>query len=564
MHKSFAYFRAELVLKLKFEYFIAKKILKNEVEGKKVSRPIVRIAIISISLAMLVNIITLSVVTGFQNEIRDKVIGFGSHAVVTKIGNQSVKENAPILLDQPFYPSLIQTDFVREIHPVAYKPALLQSTHDGQKEIVGVLVKGVRSDYNWDFIRQHLVAGKIPSFDGSIASDEIIISQKIARTLGYRVGDDARAFFVKNQPLKQMFRVAGIFETGLDDFDKELIFADIRHIQRFNDWGIQAAIRIDDSLANGHLIIKAEVVGGNGNYRFDWGKGYENYNGFILYPDKDTTIRLIASDYWMFIDGKNEETSIPDTAYLRIRVTGNKTAWEPYALDDAGKLLRTYSDETGMRYRIQQSAKTIHVEQIDGPGSFQKYVGAFEFSLRDWKHLPEDVKRLKKTIQFQPGQEELVVSSIVDNQNDIFVWLSFLDVNVWIILTLMIVIGIINMGSALLVMILIRTQFIGMLKALGATDWSIRKIFLSQAGFLILRGMIWGNVIGVGLSFLQEKAKLIKLNPDVYYLSAVPIELNLWHILLLNVATLAVCLLALLIPSYAITRISPVKAIRFN
>lgn len=513
---------------------------------------------------MLVNIVTLSVVTGFQNEIRNKVIGFGSHAVVTKTGNRSVKENAPILLQQSFYPTLLKSKHVSEIHPVAYKPALLQSTHDGQKEILGVLVKGVRTDYNWQFIQSHIIEGEIPKMDSNTVSDEIVISNKIAKKLGYKVGDDARAFFVKNQPVKQMFRVAGIFETGLDDYDKELIFADIRHIQRFNDWGIQAAIRIADSLANGHLIVKAEVVGGNGNYRFDWGKGYENYNGFIFYPDKDTTIRLIVSDYWMFIDGRNEETSIPDTAYLKIRITGNKNSWEPYPLDENKKLVKNYTDELGLTYSIQNPSKTIYIEQIDGKGSFQNYVGAFEFTLRDWDHLEEDVRSLKKQIQFQPGNEDLMVSSIVDNQSDIFVWLSFLDVNVWIILTLMILIGIINMGSALLVMILVRTQFIGMLKALGASNWSIRKIFLSQAGFLILRGMLWGNLIGIGFCLLQEKAHIFKLDPEVYYLNFVPIEITWWHILILNGATLLVCLLALLIPSVAITRISPVKAIRFN
>lgn len=103
-----------------------------------------------------------------------------------------------------------------------------------------------------------------------------------------------------------------------------------------------------------------------------------------------------------------------------------------------------------------------------------------------------------------------------------------------------------------------------MMKALGATNWSIRKVFLYQAGFLILRGMFWGNVLGIGLCFLQKYGKVIRLNPEVYYLNAVPIDLSITAILVLNVATLVVCMLALIIPSYVITRISPVKAIRFN
>ena len=128
----------------------------------------------------------------------------------------------------------------------------------------------------------------------------------------------------------------------------------------------------------------------------------------------------------------------------------------------------------------------------------------------------------------------------------------------------MLLIGIINMGSALLVMILLRTSFIGLLKSIGASSWSIRKIFLYQVSFLILKGMFWGNLIGIGFCFLQDYFKIIKLNPEVYYLIAVPIELNISSILLINLATLIVCLLAMIIPSYVITRISPSKSIKFS
>ena len=163
-----------------------------------------------------------------------------------------------------------------------------------------------------------------------------------------------------------------------------------------------------------------------------------------------------------------------------------------------------------------------------------------------------------------PNGEVLKATSIIENEPDIFVWLGFLDVNVIIILVLMILIGIINMGSALLVLILIRSNFIGMMKAMGATNWSIRKIFLIQAGFLIGRGMLWGNLIGLAICLAQKYFGLLPLDPEVYYLSQVPIEINVWHWLLLNVGTLVVCLSALIIPSMVIARINPVKAIKFN
>jgi len=517
---------------------------------------------------MLVNIITVAVVTGFQQEVRDKVIGFGAHAIVMRSGEESVFESDPILKNQAFYPGIIQSKEVVHVQPVAYKPGLLQSdaVEGRQQEIQGVMVKGVDETYDWAFFRKNLVEGRLPRIQADSISDEILISSRIAKDLHYKVGDRARAFFVKTQPIKKMFEIVGIFETGLEDFDKELIVGDIKHIQKLNDWGIQASIAVADTLSNGLLIIKGEITGGNGNYRYDWGKGYEHYAGFTLYPTKDTLVRLIVSDYWVHMDGRQEETTIPDTAYLQITIHGDKAVYNPFPLDGEGRLTRKYLDDLGYHYEIACGARTIEFQQTDGKGSSDQYVGAFEFTLRNWHTLAEDIRFLKKQIQFQVGKtdEDLRVTSIVDSQADIFVWLGFLDINVWIILVLMIVIGVINMGSALLVMILVRTHFIGMMKALGASNWSIRKIFLYQAGFLILRGMFWGNVIGIGFCVLQQQFGLIQLNPEVYYLNAVPIDVNIWAILLLNAGTLFVCVLALIIPSFVITRISPVKAIRFQ
>jgi lipoprotein-releasing system permease protein len=186
--------------------------------------------------------------------------------------------------------------------------------------------------------------------------------------------------------------------------------------------------------------------------------------------------------------------------------------------------------------------------------------------LNNWNELDEVIARIKKKIDFIPtsNNELLKTTSIKDNQEDIFVWLGFLDVNVFIILGLMVLIGIINMGSALLVLILIRANFIGMMKAMGATNWSIRKIFLIQATFLISRGMLWGNVIGLGICLIQSQFGLFTLNPEVYYLSKVPIELSFTHWLLLNLGTLIICVISLIVPSVVITRIKPVKAIKFN
>jgi lipoprotein-releasing system permease protein len=128
----------------------------------------------------------------------------------------------------------------------------------------------------------------------------------------------------------------------------------------------------------------------------------------------------------------------------------------------------------------------------------------------------------------------------------------------------MIAVATINMVVALLVLILERTQMIGILKALGANNWSVRKIFLYNAFYLILRGLFWGNLIGIGLVLIQQYLGVIKLNPENYYVNQAPVYLNWMYIAALNLGTIIVCLLVLLIPSYIITKITPVKAIRFD
>lgn len=575
------YFSENLENKLNTEYFIAKKLLRGQNEGKKVSRPIVRISILSIILAMAVNIVTLAVVTGFQNEVKDKVIGFGSHLHILQANGLTTYESDPILQEQDFLPKLDTLSFVKTIQPFAYKPALIQSSPDTvyykvnkkdtfqiQQEIQGVILKGVNKDYDWSFFKKHLKSGHIPDYSDTVESDEIMISRKIANDLHFEVGDKVRAFFVKASPVRRVFYVAGIFETGLEEFDKEQVIADMRHVQKLNDWGIESKIRVADTLdENGLLIIKADVVGGNGNFRYNFGKSFDRYSGFRIFNIKDSTYRLIASDYWMYYDGREPDNAIPDTAYLEVKVT--KEIGFPYTVptNEEGEIIREYLDEDGMHWAINfKNGGRAEFKYIDGVGSHEYYVGGFEVTTNNWDNLDVLAKEVKQVVYTRDIEtaNDFQVKSIKEDQENIFQWLGFLDLNVYIIIILMIVIGIINMGSAILVMILVRSSFIGLVKALGSTSWSIQKIFLYQSAFLIARGMLWGNILGIGICLLQEHFTIIPLNPEIYYLNAVPIELNIWHIVLLNVGTLLVCLLAMILPSLVISKITPIKSLKFN
>jgi lipoprotein-releasing system permease protein len=311
---------------------------------------------------------------------------------------------------------------------------------------------------------------------------------------------------------------------------------------------------------NNELLIKAEVTGGNGNYSYDWGNGFERYAGFTLCPTNDTLIRLIVAEKNYSLSDQSLKS---DTAYLKINV--NRATTCQFLLENDA-IQRTFLDEVGNHFNILTKGAAIECQQIDGNGTSNKFVGGFEVNVNQWEDLPEIVAKLKKRFDLIPtkNNEQLSVKSIIESENDIFIWLGFLDLNVLIIVVLMLLIGIINMGSALLVLILVRTNFIGIFKAMGANNWTIRKIFLIQAGFLILKGMIIGNVIGLVLCGIQYYFGILTLNPEVYYLNKVPIELTLSAWLMLNIGTLIVCLTALLIPSFVITKIQPIKAIRFN
>ena len=563
-----------------FEYFISRRTLKSVVQGKKVSKPIVRISVISIALAMIVNLITIAVVTGFQQEVRQKVKGFGSHIFIMTASDYSIYESDPIRKDQLFTEIVASMDGIATISPVGYKPVLFQSrkeeikyklpsgkdTSEIQQNVFGTVIKGVEDSYNWSFFEKHLLDGKIPVF-GDSTSNKVLISKKLSNDLNFKVNDTVGAFFVRNMPVKQQFIISGIYQTGLEEFDKKFVLGDLRYVQELNDWGIHTSLELQDSLfENSYITILANTSGGNGIYRYDWGRGFEATTGIRFCPTKDTVIRLVATDYQTTIRASITESTIPDTAYVKITINGDPFSPCDFKVDDVGELQRKYLNLSGSKFSLQASAKTVTFEFTHGKGSSKNYVGGFEVNVRDWNRLDELHAAIKKKIEFIPSPhgEQLKVTSIKENQNEIFVWLGFLDINVIIILVLMILIGIINMGSALLVLILIRSNFIGVLKSMGATNWKIQKIFLIQAVFLIGRGMLIGNVIGLGICLLQQQYGVIPLDPEVYYLTQVPIELNWMHWLILNIGTLVVCIVALIIPSMVIMRISPVKAIRMN
>jgi lipoprotein-releasing system permease protein len=198
-----------------------------------------------------------------------------------------------------------------------------------------------------------------------------------------------------------------------------------------------------------------------------------------------------------------------------------------------------------------------HIQRINNWEDDQ--IGNFEVFIDDYSELDQ------KGIEIYQNTPSILNTITVSNKYiSIFEWIKIFDKNIYGIIGIMILVAGINMITALLVLILERTQMIGILKALGSNNWSIRKLFLYNASYLILLGLFWGNLIGLGLLFAQKYFKLFPLDPSVYYVSEAPVYISLSYIIGLNIGTLILCLLMLLIPSFIITKISPVKAIRFQ
>lgn len=414
---------------MNLELFIAKRITQGKKNGTHISQPIVSIAVVGITLGLCIMILAVSIVTGFKSEITNKVIGFGSHIQITNYDNNSSFETHPIQKDLVEAREIAALPGIKHIQVYATKLGILQTKDD----IQGIVLDGIGSDYDWTFFQDKLVEGSTFEVNDTTKTNNILISQYLSDLLKLNVGDRFIVYFIQQPPRLRKFTITGIYNSGMEEFDKLFMICDIKHIQKLNNW--------------------------NSNQ---------------------------VSGYEIQLDNFNQ-------------------------LDQMEQTLR----------RITQN-------------------------------------------QFTPDGSSLKIKSIKSRHPQIFSWLEMLNVNVWVILSLMVTVAGINMISGLLIIILEKTNMIGILKALGTPNWSIRKIFLYQSGILIGKGMLWGNLLGIGLCLIQHYFEIIPLDPTNYYVSTVPINLNITHLVLLNIGTLLITVGMLVLPSFIITRITPAKAIKFE
>lgn len=274
---------------------------------------------------------------------------------------------------------------------------------------------------------------------------------------------------------------------------------------------------------------------------------------------------LIEGELPNYSDGLNEQVLISEYIANRLGFKVGDKVVTYFLREDSRKtpLLRAFEVKGIYSSGFQEFDELYMITDIRHIQRLNKWdeneVGNFEVFLEDFSELDEKGRQI-----YENTGSFLDTRTIKQKYFSIFEWLSLFDFNIALIIGIMILVAGINMITALLVLILERTQMIGILKALGSNDWSIRKIFLYNAGYLILLGLFWGNLIGLGLLFAQKYLKLIPLNPETYYVTEAPVYIGWEYILGVNIGTLILCMLMLLVPSFIITRITPVKAMKFD
>jgi lipoprotein-releasing system permease protein len=414
---------------MNFPYFVAQKLIKGRREGTSFSRPINVIAIIGIAMGLAVMILAVEILTGFKQQIREKVVGFGSNIQIVNFDSNLSFETTPISDKQDFVPKIKQIPGIKHMEVFATKAGIIQTDQD----IQGVVLKGVGSDFDWSYFSSNMIDGSVFHVTDTGRTDKVIISKKISDMLRLKTGDSFVMHFIQDPPRMRKFTISGIYETSLEEFDKIYVFCDIGQIQRLNGWT----------------------------------------------PDQVSGLEIFINDF-----------------------------------DKLDEMTMEVRDAIGYK-------------------------------------ITEDSPKFK-------------VTNIRSSYPQIFDWLNFQDMNVIIIIFLMLLVAGFNMISGLLILILEKTNMIGVLKALGSDDKTIRRVFIYQAAYLIGKGLLWGNLVGIGLAFFQLKTGIITLDPSSYYIKTVPVNLELIHIILLNAGTMTAIIIMLLVPSQLISRISPVKAIRYD
>ena len=384
---------------------------------------------LGVAIGVAVMLVSLAVVLGFKHEVSEKVVGFGSHIQVLSLTQDQNYEIMPILTNDTLIRKVKQVKGIQRVQRFATKIGILKT----EENFRGLTFKGVGEDYDLSFFQRCLVDEEMPKFSAKKASNEILLSQKVAGDLGVKTGDKIFAYFMGEEAMRaRRFKVAGIFATNMNDYDKNYVITDIYTVRKLNNW--------EEEMSSG--------------------------------------LEVTVNDF-----DRVEE------------------------LTQKLQFIHQGTDRNGVTY------------------------GVF---------------------------------SIKDIASHTFAWLAVLDMNVLMILVLMILVSAFTVVSGLLIIMLERINMIGTLKVLGATNVSVRRIFIQFSIMLVGQGMLWGNVVGLLLCWLQQQFHFISLDASVYYIDSVPIQFNWLLILAINAITLLVSTLVIWGSSHLISIGKPSQTIRYE
>ncbi len=405
--------------------FIAGRIAFNQ--QRSFSRFIIRLSVAATIISVAVMILALAFASGFQQTISQKIFSFWGHVRIQNFESLkvSIAEETPITRNDSVL--TLKKDFpqIKTIQAFATKNAILKTS----ETIEGVMFKGIEENYDFSNLKDFLVAGRWLDFKDSSYSNQINLSQTIANSLKLKVNDQLIVYFIQPggaAPRPRKLTVAGIYKTGIEEYDKLVAICDLRLIQRLNDW------------STGQI------------------GGYE----------------LFLHDY----------------------------------------------------------------EQMD------------IVSNQIFDHLPISYKS----------------STIKELYPNIFDWLGLQDQTIYMVLIIMIAIATLNLVTCLLILVLERTRMVGVLKAIGASNLTVQKVFLYHGAIITALGLLFGNVLGLLISWLQNEFGFIQLPEDAYYMSQAAVHIVWWQVLAVNIGTFLICFIVLLIPTFIVRKIQPVRAIQFR
>lgn len=409
--------------------FIAQRLLRQSDATGRVSRPAIRIATAGVAVGVAVMLISIAMVLGFQQEVKNKVTGFGAHMQVLDFQSLRSMESCPLLCDDSVMHVIRQTEGVRHAARYCVKPGMLKTLQSFR----GIQFRGIGPEYDLTFLRQHLVEGEVPTFSDTASTNQLLISQAVARQLNLSAGDRVYAYFFDKSVRARRFTVSGIYCTYMMDFDRTFVYTDLHTIHTLLGW--------QDGQCSG-VEVRTDNI-----------------------------------------------ESIPQV--------------QPQLIERIGRR----QDAFGSYYSV--------------------------FNVRE----------------LYPN---------------VFSWLSLLDMDVWVILILMTCVAGFTMVSGLLIIILERTNFIGIMKAVGATNGMLQRIFLFFAAQIVGRGLLYGNVLAFTLLLTQHYFGIVRLDPEAYYMETVPVLFNWTYICAINVGTFIISLLAMILPSFLVAKIHPARSIRFE